>query len=397
MSSVQTDVLIIGAGAAGLMCAIEAGKRGRRVIVLDHARKPAEKIRISGGGRCNFTNLHTAPENYLSQNPFFCVSALARYSPQQFIALVEKHGIAYHEKARGQLFCDGSSQQIIDMLLDECRKVQVQLQLQTNVEQVSKTDTGFHVQSAISGFMCESLVIACGGLSIPKMGATNFGYRIARQFDLTVVATKPALVPFTLSEAQMKSWSELAGVSVEAIVRCGKQQFRDGMLFTHRGLSGPAMLQISSYWDPPMQLSVNVVPAHDASQLLKSAKAAYPKREPLSVLSTVLPKKLAQCIISQTLPQNDSRPLADFPDRQLDQLGSSINNWEVVPNGTEGYRTAEVTLGGVDTAELSSKTMASKKVANLYFVGEVVDVTGHLGGFNFQWAWASGYVAGLYA
>jgi predicted Rossmann fold flavoprotein len=396
MSLVETDVVIVGAGAAGLMCAIEAGKRGRRVVVIDHARKPGEKIRISGGGRCNFTNLHAAPEHYLSQNPRFCVSALARYTAQDFIGLVEKHRIAYHEKTLGQLFCDGSSQQIIGMLLEECKQAKVEIRVQTAIEEVSKPDGRFRVRTASAEFCSESLVIACGGLSIPKMGATNLGYRIARQFDLAIAATQPALVPFTLTPSQLESWSGLAGVAVEATVNCGKRQFREGMLFTHRGLSGPAMLQISSYWQEGKPLRVNMAPQRDAATLLLQAKATNPRQEAATFLAGFLPKRLAQRIAGQHVPESHSGRLGDLPDRQIERLGAAVNDWQIVPHGTEGYRTAEVTLGGVSTAELSSKTMESKKVANLYFIGEVVDVTGHLGGFNFQWAWASGYVAGMY-
>jgi hypothetical protein len=397
MGLLETDAVIIGAGAAGLMCAIEAGKRGRRVIVIDHARKPGEKIRISGGGRCNFTNLYASPEHYLSRNPRFCVSALVRYSAQDFVALVEKHRIAYHEKTLGQLFCDGSSQQIISMLLEECRQANVQIRLETTIEQVNKQDGRFLVRSSSGEFFSESLVVACGGLSIPKMGATNLGYRIARQFDLTVVTTQPALVPFTLTPKQLEHWAGLAGVALEATVICGKQRFREGILFTHRGLSGPAMLQISSYWQEGKLLRVNMAPDHDIAAALLQAKATNPKQEAATCLAAFLPKRLAQCIVDQQLPKGNSGRLGDLPDRQLEQLGAAVNDWQIVPHGTEGYRTAEVTLGGVSTDELSSKTMESKKVANLYFIGEVVDVTGHLGGFNFQWAWASGYVAGMYA
>ena len=397
MNSIQTDILIIGAGAAGLMCAIEAGKRGRRVIVLDHARKPAEKIRISGGGRCNFTNLHASPEHYLSQNPRFCVSALSRYTAQDFISLVEQHRIAYHEKTQGQLFCDGSSQQIIAMLLEECRRAHVEIRLQTVVEHVSKPDTRFRVKTGAGEFVCESLVVACGGLSIPKMGASGLGYWIARQFGLKIIPTQPALVPFTLTETQLEAWQALSGVGLEAEVECGKQRFRGGLLFTHRGLSGPSLLQISSYWQPAQPLRVNLAPGQDAVALLKETKTTNPRQETATLLSTLLPKRLAQRIAGQHLPGDQPVRVAELPDKQLERLGRAVNDWQIVPHGTEGYRTAEVTLGGVDTAELSSKTMESRAVPNLYFIGEVVDVTGHLGGFNFQWAWASGYVAGQYA
>jgi predicted Rossmann fold flavoprotein len=396
VNAIAADVLIVGAGAAGLMCAIEAGKRGRRVIVIDHARKPGEKIRISGGGRCNFTNIHASPEHFLSQNPRFCVSALSRYTAQDFISLVEKHGIAYHEKTLGQLFCDHSSQQIVNMLLEECRRAGASIRLQTKVEEVRKAATGFHVRTSEGEFACESLVVASGGLSIPKMGATGLGLQIARQFGLSVVPTRAALVPFTLSEAQLATWKGLSGVAVQSEVQCGKQKFREGMLFTHRGLSGPAMLQISSYWEPKEVLRVNMAPECDVAGILKRSKATNPRQEAGTVLGATLPKRLAQRIVEQHLPGRENARLGDMPDRQLEQLGCAVNHWRIVPQGTEGYRTAEVMAGGVDTAELSSKTMESRKIANLYFIGEVVDVTGHLGGYNFQWAWSSGYVAGQY-
>lgn len=397
MNLMEVEVLIIGAGAAGLMCAIEAGKRGRRVLVIDHARKPAEKIRISGGGRCNFTNVHASPEYYLSQNPRYCVSALSRYTAQDFIALVEKHGIAYHEKALGQLFCNGSSQQIIDLLLKECRLANFMIRLDCKVQAVSKPDTRFRVRTLQAEIACESLVIASGGLSIPKMGASGLGYEIARQFGLRVVPTRGGLAPFTLNEAQLQRWSTLAGIAVEVEAHCGKQSFREALLFTHRGLSGPAMLQISSYWQPKEALQVNLAPGFDVAAVLKDAKVTQPRQEAATVLSGLLPKRLAQRITEQHLPTGEATRLADTPDKKLEELGAAVNCWQIVPHGTEGYRTAEVTLGGVDTTELSSKTMASCKVEHLYFIGEVVDVTGHLGGFNFQWAWASGWVAGQYA
>jgi predicted Rossmann fold flavoprotein len=397
MNLLDTDVVIVGAGAAGLMCAIEAGKRGRRVVVIDRARKPGEKIRISGGGRCNFTNMHASPEHFLSQNPRFCVSALARYTAQDFIGLVEKHRIAYHEKTLGQLFCDGSSQQIIEMLLEECRQAKVEIRLQTAIEELSKPDGRFLVRTSDGEFSGDSLVVACGGLSIPKMGASNLGYRIARQFDLAIADTQPALVPFTLTPVQLELWHDLAGVATEATVTCGKQQFREGMLFTHRGLSGPCMLQISSYWQEGNLLRVNMAPERDASALLLQVRATNPRQEAATFLASFLPKRLAQRIAEQHAAEGHSGRLGDLADRQIERLGGAVNDWRIVPHGTEGYRTAEVTLGGVSTAELSSKTMESKKVKGLYFIGEVVDVTGHLGGFNFQWAWASGYAAGMYA
>jgi predicted Rossmann fold flavoprotein len=349
---VSADVLIIGAGAAGLMGAIEAGKRGRRVVVIEHARKAAEKIRISGGGRCNFTNLHASPEHYLSQQPRYCVSALSRYTAQDFISLVEKHGIAYHEKTLGQLFCDVSSQQIIDMLFEECRSAGAVIRVQTTVEEVSKPDGRFRVRTSAGEFCCESLVVASGGLSIPKMGASGLGYQIARQFDLAIVPTRAALVPFTLTEVQLEKWKTLVGVAVEAEVQCGKQRFREGLLFTHRGLSGPAILQISSYWMPNEPVRLNLAPSQDAAALLIQAKTAQPSQDAATFLSTLLPKRLAQRIAERHL-------LIELTDKELRQLGSAVNDWRIVPHGTEGYRTAEVTIGGVDTAELSSKTMES--------------------------------------
>jgi predicted Rossmann fold flavoprotein len=325
---VETEVLVLGAGGAGLLCAIEAGKRGRRVIVADHAHKPGEKIRISGGGRCNFTNLHAAPEHYLSQNPRFCASALARYPAEAFIEMVEKHRIRYHEKTLGQLFCDGSSQQIIDMLLEECRQVKVEIRLQTVIEQVSQQEGRFRVRTAAVEFSSESLVVACGGLSIPKMGASNLGYRVAEQFGLAIVPTQPALVPFTLTEQQLQAWQGLAGVALEADVRFGKQRFREGILFTHRGLSGPAMLQISSYWEPGKLLRVDMAPGHDAATLLRQAKASNPKQEAATFLGTLLPKRLAQGIAAQHLMEDHSGKLADLTDRQLVNCRRRL--WQVI-------------------------------------------------------------------
>ncbi len=396
MEETKTDVLILGAGAAGLLCAAEAGKRRRRTIVLDHARRAGEKIRISGGGRCNFTHLHTRPENFLSQNPRFCVSALARYTPRDFVELVEKHGIAYHEKAPGQLFCDGLAHQIVDMLVGECREAGVGIRLNTAIESVSSEAPGFRVHTSNGVITCESLVVTCGGLSIPKMGATNLGYRIATQFGLALVATAPALVPFTMAEPHVHAWAAMAGVAVDAEVACGRQRFRDAVLFTHRGLSGPGILQISSYWNPGDRVQLNLTPGNKAATHLLAAKSANPRQEPVTAVTSLVPKRLAQKLVEMHLKPEVIR-LADVPQRDLLVLAAAIDNWEFVPNGTEGYRTAEVTRGGVDTAELSSKTMESKKTAGLYFAGEVVDVTGHLGGYNFQWAWASGFVAGQYA
>lgn len=387
------DVIIIGAGAAGMMCAIEAGKRGRRVWLIDHARKIAEKIRIAGGGFCNFTNLHTTPRNFLSENAHFCKSALSRFTQQDFIALVEKHGIAFHEKKLGQLFCDESAQQIIDMLLEECRMAGVVLQGETQIEAIEAVGTGYRVTTSRGVQACESLVIATGGLSIPKIGASKFGYEVARQFGLNVIETRAGLVPLTFQAALLERCRALSGVSVEARVTCGKTSFSEGLLFTHRGLSGPSILQISSYWREGQEISVNLAPSVDVYALLKERKTTQPKQEVQTVLSEILPKRLALSICEEA---GRSGRMADLPDAALLALARSVNDWRVRPAGTEGYRTAEVTLGGVDTNALSSKTMEAKTQAGLFFVGEVVDVTGHLGGFNFQWAWSSGYVAGQY-
>ncbi len=383
-------MVIIGAGAAGLMCAIEAGKRGRRVLVLDKSAKVGEKIRISGGGRCNFTNLHATPKQYLSENPHFCVSALKRYMPADFIALVEKHGIAYHEKTLGQLFCDGSSKQIIAMLEQECAEVDVQFQLSADVQKIEKNDSGFVVHTHEATITAASVVIATGGPSIPKMGATGWGYEVAKQFGLNVIAPRAGLVPFTLADEALHA---LAGVSLEAVATCGKVSFREGMLFTHRGLSGPAILQISSYWREGEELHLNFAPDMDMLAHLKTLREQSPKQEIQTVLSALLPKKLAHYVCEQN---GFAGKLAECSNASLQAIAAQVNDWTVVPNGTEGYRTAEVTLGGVDTDALSSKTMEAKQVSGLYFVGEVVDVTGWLGGYNFQWAWASGHAAGQF-
>ena len=390
------DVLVIGAGAAGLMCAIEAGKRGRSVVVVDHSDKPAEKIRISGGGRCNFTNIHTSPENFLSQNKRFCVSALKRYTQHDFIEMVNHHEISWHEKTLGQLFCDESSFQIIDMLLDECDAADVTIRLNTEISNIIRRDDGgFDVTTRTGAqWTCASLVVACGGLSIPKIGATGFGYQIARQFGLNIIPTRAALVPLTFDPELRAQMGQLSGISVDAVVQCNKKQFREGLLFTHRGLSGPSILQISSYCDEGDGIVVNLNPEEDAFDLLKSAKSETPKQAVHTVLSRILPNRLAQMI---TARHDLERPIGETGDKALRKLAMDVNQWAVMPNGTEGYRTAEVTIGGVDTNELSSKTMECRSVPSLYFIGEVVDVTGHLGGFNFQWAWSSGWSAGQVA
>ena len=383
------DVIIAGAGAAGLMCALQAGKRGRRVLILEKSRKIGEKIRISGGGRCNFTNLHTSPANYLSQNPHFCKSALGRYRPADFIALIEKHGIAYHEKTLGQLFCDGSAQQIIDLFKTECEAAGVRIQCETEICNIeTHAEGGFTVRSSQEETLhCESLVIATGGPSIPKMGATGWGYSIAVQFGLPLIAPRAALVPFTLAPPL----AALAGISCNVEARYGKTSFREGMLFTHRGLSGPAILQISSYWHEGNSISLNLLPEADALALLKDARQRQGKQEISSFLSQHLPKKLAQHLCEL---HGFSGKLADCNNAALERIAEALQNWQIAPDGTEGYRTAEVTLGGIDTRALSSQSMEAKTQRGLYFIGEVVDVTGWLGGYNFQWAWASGHAAG---
>jgi predicted Rossmann fold flavoprotein len=385
------DVIILGAGAAGLMCAGIAGKRARSVLMLEQARYPGEKIRISGGGRCNFTNLHASPANFLSENPRFCRSALNGYTQHDFIALVEQYGIAWHEKTRGQLFCDGSSRQIIDMLLEECRGAQ--LRLGVRISAVSKSGDGFVVTTDQGEFRCRSLVVATGGPSIPKMGASGFGYKIAEQFGLKIVPPRAALVPLTFDAALLAQFKDLSGIAVEAIVSCGKTRFDEALLFTHRGLSGPAILQISSYWRAGEQLVIDMAPDADVFASLKQLRRDHPRQELATALTGLLPKRLAQKIADMAGGPNR---LADFSDRLLSNVVAAVKTWQVRPNGTEGYRTAEVTLGGVDTTELSSKTFETKSVPGLYFIGEVIDVTGHLGGFNFQWAWSSGHAAGRY-
>jgi predicted Rossmann fold flavoprotein len=385
------DVIVLGAGAAGLMCAGVAGQRGRSVLVLEQARAPGEKIRISGGGRCNFTNLHTSPANFLSQNPQFCKSALKGFTQRDFIALVEKYRIAYHEKTRGQLFCDDSAQQIVDMLLAENRKGDVQMRLGVGITGVTKADTGFVVSTDQGAYRSQSLVVATGGPSIPKMGASAFGYKIAQQFGLKMVAPRAGLVPLTFDVGMLEQFKALAGVAVDAVVSVGKTSFDEALLFTHRGLSGPAVLQISSYWRDGLDVVIDLAPGVDVLAGLKQARRERPRQELTTVLTELLPRRLAQMVAERVAgPQR----LADFSDRLLATAVAAIKQWRVRPNGTEGYRTAEVTLGGVDTTEISSKTFESNAVRGLYFIGEVLDVTGHLGGFNFQWAWSSGAAAG---
>lgn len=383
------DVIIIGAGAAGLMCAGVAVQRGRRVLVLDHNDKVGQKIRISGGGRANFTNLYAGAENYLSDNPRFCVSALKRYTQHDFIALIERYDIAYHERDHGQLFCDGSAQQIIDMLVAEADGAV--FQTETKIERLMKDVEHFTVATDRGVFQGAALVIATGGPSIPKMGASGFGYKVAKQFGLKVVAPRPGLVPLTFDADVLAQLDGLSGIAVDAAVRLGKTQFREALLFTHRGLSGPVILQISSYWRLGDALSINLLPDVDVFAVLKQAKAAQPKKEVHTVLAEHLPKRLAQRLSTWAGCEGK---LAETPDKALRRLGEQVNAWRLTPNGSEGDRTAEVTVGGVDTRELSSKTMEARTVPGLYFIGETVDVTGHLGGFNFQWAWASAQACG---
>ena len=384
------DVIILGAGAAGLMAALTAGQRGRRVALLDHLDRPGAKIIISGGGRCNFTNLHTAPDRFLSANPHFARSALGRYTQHDFIALVEKHGIPYHEKTLGQLFCDRSAHDIVRMLLDECAAGGVDLKLSHRVTAVGRPDH-FRVDTDRGDFTAPRLVLATGGPSIPKMGATGFAYDLARQFGLKIVEPRPALVPLTLGAETLAAARALAGVAVEGVVAAGKARFREALLFTHRGLSGPAILQASSYWRHREPVTIDLAPDLDALAFLKQRKRERPKAEPKSILAEMLPARLAQAIADEL---HLGGAIANLPDRTLETAARRIQAWSFVPTGTEGFAKAEVTAGGIDTAGLSQKTMEAAKVPGLHVIGEAVDVTGWLGGYNFQWAWASGWCAG---
>jgi hypothetical protein len=386
----RVDVIVIGGGAAGLMCAFEAGRRGRRVVVLEHNERVGRKIEISGGGRCNFTNTGTAPANFISRNPHFAKSALARYTPADFLALVRRHRIGYHEKKLGQLFCDESSGQIVRMLLDECDAAGVEIRTGCRVGSVLKEER-FRVETGRGAFESESLVVATGGLSIPKLGATDFGYRVARQFGLKVVSPEPALVPLTLAPHDLASFQPLSGVSVPAIVRCGGAEFAENVLVTHRGLSGPAVLQISSYWSRGLELSVDLLPGEDARALLMRKRADG--AELATALGRHLPRRFAQVWADAFAPR---KPLRAYSDAEAEAVAGRLHDWRIRPAGTEGFQKAEVTKGGVSTDELSSKTLEARRVPGLFFVGEVVDVTGHLGGYNFQWAWASAHAAGQF-
>ena len=388
------DVIVIGAGAAGLMSAIEAGKRGRKVLLVDHAKKIGEKIRISGGGRCNFTNTNTHHSKFISKNPKFVVSALSQYTQYDFISLIKKHNIKFHEKKLGQLFCDESAQQIVDMLLLECQIADITIKKEITITNVDKKNNQYFITVGLDKYFCDSLIVATGGLSVPKIGASRFGYDIAKKFNLVIIETLPALVPLTFNEKLLAMCKELSGLSLEAVVFFNKIFFQEGMLFTHRGLSGPSILQISSYWKLGDNIKINLSPKLDVFKFLESEKNLNPKNDINNIISEILPKRLAFIICKEN---NVSGNISELSNKILKQLSDSINAWVINPTGSEGYRTAEVTIGGVDTNEISSKTMLSKKNPGLFFIGEVIDVTGHLGGYNFQWAWSSGFVAGQYA
>ena len=392
------DVIVIGGGAAGLFCALTAGQRGRSVLVLDSSNKVGKKILMSGGGGCNFTNLDITPENYLSQNPHFCISALNRYNQWQFIDLVERHNIPYHEKSHGELFCDNSSKDILKMLLDECSAAQVVIRTKSIISQIEPVEEGgFNLSVAGQKIHCESLVVASGGLSIPTLGASGFGYDIAEQFGLELLPRTAGLVPFTFSD-WVKDISEInSGLSVDVEMSVNGISFRENLLFTHRGISGPAALQLSSYWQPGQFISVNLLPGQDALTLLLGYKQSNPKSLLRNLIAPLLSKGLTQSLQTRYWPQHAETPIAEIANATLETLADHLSNWQLKPSGTEGYRTAEVTLCGVNTDHISSKTMACKTQPDLYFIGEVLDVTGHLGGYNFQWAWASGYAAGSYA
>ena len=389
------DVIVIGAGAAGMMCAMTAGARGRRVLLLDHADAPGKKILISGGGRCNFTNLYAGSENFLSGNPHFCKSALARYTQHDFIALIDKHGIAWHEKTLGQLFCDGPAKAVVAMLMAECDSVNVDLRLAHRITDISRPEAGgqarFRISTDKDDFTCDSVVLASGGLSIPKMGATGFAHDVARRFGLKLSDIRPGLVPLTFANDELDMMRSLSGVSLDCVATAGRTSFAEAMLFTHRGLSGPAILQISSSWRDGGEITLDMLPGGDAAALLIDAKRDRPRVEGKTVLADLLPSRLAAALAEKHLPP---RPMGEMPDRTLAALGALINRWRLTPSGSEGYAKAEVTLGGIETGELSSKTMEARNVPGLFAIGEAVDVTGWLGGYNFQWAWSSGFAAG---
>jgi len=386
------DVVIIGAGAAGMMCAIEAGKRKRKVVLVDHSHKIGRKILISGGGRCNFTNINTCPESFVSKNPHFCKSALARYTPHDFIELVKGHGIKFHEKKLGQLFCDNSAHEIVDLLVGECHKLGISFQLGCQTEAIEKNDN-FTIKTNKENFACESLVIGTGGLSIPQVGASSYGYEIAKQFNLSIIEPSPALDGFNLKATELNYFKNLAGVSVDTVVTCNNVAFRENILFTHNGLSGPASLQASLYWEKSMPITINLLPDIDPSMFLSQMRRDKPRTEVKNILCEVLPKRFAE-EFCQYYSFNGN--LSEMSEKGLGQIAQTLKAWQIFPESTVGYKKAEVTKGGVDTAELSSRSMEVKKINGLYFVGEVVDVTGQLGGYNFQWAWSSGFAAGQY-
>ena len=389
---IQTDVVIIGASASGLMCAIEAGKRGRKVTVLDHANKAGKKILMSGGGRCNFTNMEISASNFISHNPHFCKSALSRYTQWDFINLVNDYQIPYHERDLGKLFCDDSAKDILNMLLTECDKAHVKIRLNCTIKNIEKTNNDlFTIKTSSGNYQAVSLVIASGGLSIPKMCASPIGYKVAEQFGHHIWPTSAGLVPFTMQPHDKETLEQLSGISVESLVSNDRIQFKENILFTHRGLSGPAILQISSYWQPGETIVINLLPDINVLDFLKTRQAKQPNVKLKTVLTEVLPKRLVPALLGQQLIE---KPLQELSQVRINEIAKQLQQWQVKPNATEGYRTAEVTLGGVDCNELSSKTMESKKVTGLYFIGEVVDVTGWLGGYNFQWAWSSGWCAG---
>ncbi len=390
--TIHTDIIIIGASASGLICAIEAGKRGRKVIVLDHANKPGKKILISGGGRCNFTNYDLSADNYISHNPHFCKSALSRFSQWDFIAMMNEHKIPYHEREHGQLFCNNSAKDILNMLLSECEKAGVEILLSCEIKQIEKTNgSTFSIDTSLKTFQATSLVIATGGLSIPRMGASPLGYKVAEQFNHHIWPTSAGLVPFTLQPHDKTILAELSGIAVDSIVSNERIQFRENVLFTHRGLSGPAILQISSYWQAGQTININLLPELDVVDFLTTRKSTQPKIKLKTVLAETLPKRLLITLLGKEAVNSS---LQDLSQARISEIARQLQDWKIKPNGTEGYRTAEVTLGGVDCNELSSRTMESRKVSGLYFIGEVVDVTGWLGGYNLQWAWSSGWSAG---